>query len=239
MIRAGALSLAAALCSCAIDDRTVEVSPACVSPPADGRISDFPTARLGRCSEITCPGALAYSTTVSLGDGGVKGLAYSYEKPDSVVLALGLTGDLGRVSDDASALRVVVSYDSLARAVPTVVGGFAVELIDCVTTAGYTGIGFRTDGELGGCPLRFAAHIIDSGRGSGTSSAPCPLDDCFADTATAVTAGLNEVSFPVPGGDQPTSALVGMQWELGLPADGARTCAADFTLDDLRLLPAP
>jgi hypothetical protein len=34
-------------------------------------------------------------------------------------------------------------------------------------------------------------------------------------------------------------ALLGVQWELGLPADGARTCAADFTLDDLRLLPAP
>jgi len=58
MRRAATLSLAA-LCSCGIDARSVEVSPACVGAPSDGLVSDFSTARLGRCAGPTCPEALA------------------------------------------------------------------------------------------------------------------------------------------------------------------------------------
>jgi hypothetical protein len=238
MIKAGTLSLAA-LCSCAIDNRNVEgpQPQSCVNPPQGGLLSDFSTARLGRCMPTTCPDPLAYTPTVSLGMTGVPGLVFPYRRPESVVLALGLTGDLGVVSDDASALRVVMSYDSLGQAPPPVVGGFALRFLACVDTSGYAGVSFRTDGALGTCPLRVALQFTDGG--SATLGTPCALDECFADSSVAVTAGTLTVPIPAPRGAEGPHALVGMQWELGVPSDGARTCNANFTIDDISLVAKP
>jgi hypothetical protein len=248
MKRAAALSLAA-LCSCAIDDRRVEVRATCTGPPPGGLISDFSTAHLGTCRETPCPLAFAGSTTVSLGTDGVRGLVVPHDRPDSVVLALGLTGDLGSVRDDASALRVVVSYDSLARPAPArVVAGFAIAFLSCLDASGYAAVRFRTDGDLGTCPLRFAVQFGGAGQQSSTGAAGCPLVECDAATSVAVTAGLTTAPLPsVTGGASATgadaaaggTAISGLRWELGLPSDGSRRCSADFTIDDLELVAGP
>jgi hypothetical protein len=248
MRRAAALSLAA-LCSCGIDDRSVEVRPTCTSPPAGGLISDFSTAHLGTCPASTCPPRFAGSTTVSLGTDGVRGLVFPHDRPDSVVLALGLTGDLGSVRDDASALRVVVSYDSLARPAPvSVVGGFAIAFLSCLDASGYAAVRFRTDGDLGTCPLRFAVQFGGAGQQPSTGAASCPLVECEAATSVAVTAGLTTAPLrsatngpSAAGADAAAGGTVieGLRWELGLPIDGSRRCSADFTIDDLELVAAP
>jgi hypothetical protein len=233
MIKAGALSLAV-LSGCAIDGRSVEV--ACEPPPDAGLISDFSTAKLGNCPAMTCPGPLEGSTTASLGVAGVQGLVFQYQRPESVVLALALTGDLESVSDDTSALRVVMSYDSLGRDTPKLVAGFAIELLECIDTSAYAALSFRVDGELGICPLRFALHPGHAGDGMGMA---CPLTQCFAATTVTVMAGITTVPLPDPAGGEDAQALAGMQWELGLPSDGSKRCSADFTIDDIRLVPAP
>lgn len=249
MSTVAAWSLAAALCSCAIDDRSVEVRPAdCASPPAGGIVSDFPTARLGRCPATTCPGAFENSPTVTLGKDGVEGLVFPYHPDDTVVLALGLTGDLGSVRDPASALRVVASYDALARVAPTLVGGFAIQFSGCLDASAYAAVQFRIDGTLAACPLRFATR----GAGTGAPGTICPLAECSADPSVAVAVGLTTVPLsvaagagarpaPAPGdaGGVAGGVLFGLQWELGLPSDGGRQCSADFTIDDIRLVAAP
>jgi len=233
MRRAATLSLAA-LCSCGIDARSVEVSPACVGAPSDGLVSDFSTARLGRCAGPTCPEALAGQTTASLGTTGVSGIVFPYERPDSVVLALSLTGDLHSVRDETSALRIVMSYDSLAREVPARAGAFALELAPCLDASGFAGISFRIDGSLGSCPLRLAMLLRD--RNAATPDATCPLDRCRPGPGVDVGLGSTTMPLPDPIGARAPLELAGMQWQFVLPADGSRTCAADFTIDDLRLV---
>ena len=235
MTRAGVLALAA-LCSCAIDDRAVEVMPACAAAPDGGLISDFSTARLGTCQPGTCPDNLVGSSTVTLGAAGVGGLVFAYESPASVGLELGLTGDLLGASDAASALRVKVAYDSSGRDAPRLVAGIALRLVaGCLDTTGYQGVRFRVAGDLGTCPLRVAAPFAD--RDQGLQGPPCsPLDQCFAGASVAVATGATTVRLAAPSAEQ---VFAGMQWELGVPPDGAKTCAADFTIDDIELVAAP
>lgn len=235
MIRSAGLALAglfAVIGACSVDDRTVTVNRACMSPPASGLLSDFSTASLGRCPAPTCPGALEYSQSVALGLTGVPGLVFPYAAPASVTLTLGLTGDLASVHDDASALEVAARYDSTGRAPPALVAGFALRFVDagCVDVSGYAGVSFRLAGDLGGLPLRVAAQL--SGRDPPTADVPCPLDVCFATTCLTAAPGLTTVVWPAGAGSR---ALAGLQWELGLPADGSRATTADFTIDDLRL----
>jgi hypothetical protein len=232
-MRTTAATLAmAALSACAIDDRSVEIGRVCGDPPPSGLLSDFSTARAGFCPEQTCPATLKDSPTVSLGD-GLRGLVYPYRRPASVALRLEPTGDLTKVSDDTSALRVVVSYDASGRDPPALVGGFALQLLDCVTTSGFTGVSFRLVGELGTCPLRFTARF--AARGDDPTTLPCVLDDCY--TATTLAAKIDDNVAPVPPAPN-DRVLLGLQWELGLPPDGASTCHADFTIDDVKLVAA-
>ena len=230
-----ALSLAA-LASCAVDARDVTVRPACVSPAADGLIADFSTARQSHCPESICPGALAGSSVATLGDGEIRGLVFPYDRPDDTVLALAVTGDLELPSDPASSLRVVVSYDSFLRAPPPRVAGIALRFVGCVDGAGGTGLSFRVDGALGDCPLRVALQLTSAPTDSG--GAPCPIDQCFASSAVAVSNGITTVPFPGPRGLE-SNTVAGLQWELDVPVDGAIRCSADFTIDDLRVAPPP
>lgn len=223
MRRAGALALVAALSACAIDDRTVAVQRQCESAPADGLLSDFSTSRLGL-------GDLG--PTVSLGTAGTKGLFFTYRVPRFGTLELGLTGDLASVSDERSALRVVMDAGVLEPAAVAPLGGFAVRFEECVGLAENTAVTFRVDGNLGACPLRVGAQLI--ALDDDVLGEPCPLDECSASTSVAVGTGLT--TLPLPRGDA-GRVLGGLQWELGLPSGGAATCVADFTLDDLRLAP--
>jgi hypothetical protein len=113
-----------------------------------------------------------------------------------------------------------------AAAADTQGGGGAPDIAalgpDCVATTGYTTVRFRTDGELGACPLYLAARF-DAGAQRDTTGPPCALDDCFAATRVAVAAGITEIPVPMAVAGQPVPALAGMQWELDLPSDGART----------------
>ena len=75
--------------------------------------------------------------------------------------------------------------------------------------------------------------------GSATLGAPCALDHCFADTSIAVAAGTTTVPIAAPVGAEGIHALIGMQWEFGVPSAGARTCSADVTFDDIMLVAQP
>jgi hypothetical protein len=227
----------ALLCSCAIDDRGVEVGRVCMDPQSD-LISDFSTSRAGYCPEATCPATLKDSPTVSLGDPtvslgrGVRGLVYPYRRPASVELTLTPSGDLTKGNDPDAALHVVVSYDAAGRDPPPIVGAFALQLLDCVTTSGFTGVSFHLAGELGTCPLRFTARF--AARGDDPTTLPCALDDCYAATTLAATTGDNTAFLPAAPNDR---VFLGLQWELGPPPNSATTCHADFTIDDVRLEP--
>jgi hypothetical protein len=230
MTRVGALAFAA-LCSCAIDDRRVAVRPACVSPSPSGLLSDFSTARLGSCLPEACPDNLVGSSTVSLGTTGVKGLVFAYEKPASVTLKLGLTGDLLSARDASSALHVTVAYDPSGQDTPPLVAGVALRFLNCVDITGYGGMSFRVEGALGTCPMRVAAT-----RDEDPQAAPCPLDECFVGVSVPVATGVTTVPLSDHAGE---SVFAGAQWELGLPTDGSKSCAADFTIDDLQLVAGP
>ena len=109
-------------------------------------------------------------------------------------------------------------------------------LAACVDTAGYRGVRFSVGGDLGTCPLRVAAPFAD--RSKDPNAPPCgPNDQCFAGTTVAVAAGATTVRLPDPSVER---AFAGMQWELGPPPDGAKTCTpADFTIDDIQLVAEP
>jgi len=232
MRRAATLSLAA-LCSCGIDARSVEVSPACVGAPSDGLVSDFSTARLGRCAAPTCPEALAGQTTASLGTTGVSGIVFPYERPDSVVLALSLTGDLHSIRDETSALRIVMSYDSLAREVPRArrLRARARAVPRRVRLCGASAFASTGASGLSPAPRQLLARPQrrDAGR-------DLPLDRCRRALGSTSAWAARPCRCPTRSARGRPLELAGMQCQFALPADGSRTCAADFTIDDLRLV---
>ena len=231
MTRAGALAVAVALSACGLDDRTVAVSRRCETAPPDGLLTDFSTSRLGRCFPPLCEGALDSARTASLGTAGVTGLFFPYRAPRDGTLALGLTGDLASVSDDQSALSVVMDAGVVDAAALPPLGGFAVRFDECVTLADFSRVSFSVAGNLGACNLRVAPQLIAL---DDDLPETCPLDACAGSPPVTVTAGVTTVALPAAGSGR---VLAGLQWELGLPAPPATTCTADFTLDDLRLAP--
>jgi hypothetical protein len=64
------------------------------------------------------------------------------------------------------------------------------------------------------------------------------LDECSATNIVLDTTGA--ATLPFPGGRivAPMN-LVGLQWEFGIRSDHPGGCMADFTIDDIRLVPAP
>jgi hypothetical protein len=224
MTRASVVALLA-LGACAIDDRKVKVSGACVTPPAGGLISDFSAARRGICPASICSADLVGKPTVSLGVADVMGLVYpsSSSGPDFIALDVAPTVSTGDAAS-GQALRAVVD----SRPAPTDASiaheGFDLYLIDCVDASAYAGVSFTTDGDLGSCPLRFAVQFkaVDGGT--------------FVTPDIAVVAGATTLGFADERAAGGATELSGMQWELDLPTDQPGGCAADFTLDDIKLV---
>jgi hypothetical protein len=233
------------LCSCGIDDRSVDVR-SCVTAPETGVVASFSSARLGRCSAEICPEAFVGSQIVALGPGDLSGRVLPSQASPNVTLMLGLRGDLSLERDETDALRVALQLDTLA--VPeagTLTAGFALELIDCVAVSGWSSLSFRAEGNLGACPLRAALRI--AGAAHDTAASDCSLDavsgaqTCVTRTTPSVdvSPGVTTLTLPGGAGDDNESGLVAVQWEASLTADPPRRCDLVFTLDDIRLLRAP
>jgi hypothetical protein len=231
------------LCSCGIDERSVDVR-SCVTAPETGVIAAFSTARLGRCSAEICPEAFAGSQIVALGPGDLAGRVVPSEASPNVTLLLGLRGDLSLERDETDALRIALQLDTLA--VPeagTLTAGFALEFTDCVSVAGWTSLSFRAEGKLGDCPLRAALRFADAARD--TSASECANDPvsgvqtCVTRTTPSVDVlpGITTLTMPGGASNDNQSGLVAVQWEATLTTEPPRRC--DFTLDDISLLRKP
>jgi hypothetical protein len=211
--------------ACAIDDRKVKVSGACVTPPAGGLISDFSAARRGICPAGICSADLVGKPTVSLGVADVMGLIFPYSSPGPGFVALDVVSTMPP-GDAASGQALRAAVDSRPAQTDASIAheGFALYLIDCVDASAYAGVSFTTDGDLGSCPLRFSVQFkgIDGGD-SVTSGIP-------------VVAGTTTLGFADARGAGGATELAGMQWELDLPNNEPGGCVADFTLDDIKLV---
>jgi len=224
MTRASVVALLV-LGACAIDDRKVKVSGACVTPPAGGLISDFSAARRGICPAGICSADLVGKPTVSLGVADVMGLVYPYGSPGPGFVALDLVSTTP--PDDAAAgqaLRAAVDSRPPQTDASTAHEGFGLYLIDCLDVSAYAGLSFATDGDLGSCPLRFAVQFR-GGDGGTSVTAGIP-----------VAAGTTTLGFAGEWGAGGATELAGMQWELALSSDQPGGCVADFTLDDIKLV---
>lgn len=231
-----------ALCSCAIDDRRLKIVGACVTPPVGGLVSDFSAARQGRCSAQICPTDVD-SLTVSLGVGDLMGLVFPYRSAGLEVITLTPMSTTS-IGDAAvgQALRAAMVSGSPPTTPAIAHDGFALQFLDnsrsstlggCIDTSDYSAVSFTADGNLGNCPLRFAAQF-----NAGTFSTPCPLDECVATSTLVVAGGTTTLSLPDSGGLGRQTTLAGMQWEFSVPTDRPGGCTADFTIDDIRLVSA-
>ena len=234
MSRLGVLTLVA-LAGCAIDDRAVEVHPGCVDTAGSGTISDFSSARLGRCPPEICSEAFYYQQAVALGESDPPGLIVPYLETEGAALSLGLTGDLSKPSDASSALRITLEMDSLGEPISER-AGFALRFADCVDTSSYRELSFRVTGELEHCvELRFAAKW---GRANvDARTPPCHLEECFADASFPAASGVTSIPLPDPTEQEDGASLTTLQWEAATPAEQPSYCNVDFTIDDLRLVP--
>jgi hypothetical protein len=86
--------------------------------------------------------------------------------------------------------------------------------------------------RIGSCGLRFAASFKPAD--AGTLGVPCPIDECHAAASVAVGPGTTTLTF---AGGVGASALAGLQWEVTVPDDAPGGCTADFTIDDIPLVP--
>jgi len=226
MSRASVLALLVVLLgACAIDDRRVKVSGACVAPPAGGLISDFSAARRGLCPAGICSADLVGKPTVSLGVADVMGLIFPYSSPgpDFVALDVVSTTPTGATASD-QALRVEVDSRPAQTDASIAHEGFALYLIDCVDASAYSGVSFTTAGDLGSCPLRFAVQFKGADGGTSVTS------------GVPVAVGTTVLGFSDGGGAVGVTELAGMQWDIDVPNDQPGACTADFTLDDIELV---
>jgi hypothetical protein len=221
--------------SCAIDDRPLQVNGACTSASPGGLITDFSAARQGVCSAQNCPADLVESPTVSLGVADILGLVFPYRSPGlaAVLLTPGPTGGVDAAASE-QALRVVMNSRAAAGTSPGY-DGFALQFLSCVDASNAVGVAFMVAGDLGICPLRAVAQLKEAD--AGTFQTPCPFDQCFASLAVPVALGATTVTIVKQRGGQ--TALAGVQWEFSVPTGQSGGCKADFTIDDVRLVPGP
>lgn len=230
-----------AIGSCAIDDRVVTVPGVCVTPGAGGLVSDFSAAVEGHCSPDICPND-EESPTVSLGVGNVMGLVFPYRSTGLNAVTLTPTSDMS--AGDAGfgqALRAAM-VSGLPPAAPLLAhDGFALQFLDranpstlgaCVDISNFSAISFTTGGNLGNCTLRFSVQF-----NAGAFRVPCAIDTCPAPNIVLDAAGTATLALPGNFGVGRPTALAGMQWEFRVPTDRAGGCTADFTIDDIRLIP--
>ena len=224
---------------CTIDNRQVAFRTPCVTPPADGLLSDFSAARARSCPTGYCAADLVGSPSVSLGEGGRStGLVFPYASPGVGPVALGLAPS-GTATDAGTAQALRVSTPAYPADGPGTPDGFALRFGACVDTKGFTGMSFitgATAADVGTCPLRFAPEFLAQDAGTAVVQ---PLDQSDAAPVVPVTAGTTTLAFSGAAGiGLESTALAGMQWELTLPG-GALGCSADFTIDDIRLISPP
>jgi hypothetical protein len=222
-----------ALCSCAIDDRDVRLSGACVEPPIAGMVSSFSAARDRPCPPGICAADLGFSPAVSFDEADISGIVFAYRSAGLTAIALNLIPTLATSdSGPGQALRAHLVASGSPNSAPAH-DGFALRFAECVDTSAYSGVSFTTAGDLGGCPMRFAVQF-EEGDG-GTLSPLCPIDECFAPRSVLVAPGTTTLSFLEKGVGGPT-ALAGVQWEYSVPTDLAVDCTADFTIEEVRLV---
>jgi hypothetical protein len=231
-LRGGLVVLA--LCSCALDERHVEVDGPCTRPASDGLVVDFSEASQRSCPAGFCTHDLVGYDAVSLGEDAPAGLIFPYAPSDIDPV------DLGTVDSDAG--RAVWAAVSTAPPAPDATpapDGFALQFVRCVDTSGYSALSFSIDttgGDLGGCSLRSAAQLLESdGVGYGV---PLPLDEYPGGSAAPVQAGINTLPLS-PAGAASTHSLLGLQWEFTVETAHPAGCNAYFTLDDIRLVKSP
>lgn len=223
-----------------IDNRQVDFGSGCFVPQG-GLLSDFSEARVRSCPTGYCATELVGSDSVSLGEGtdAVKttGLVFPYASSGSFPVLLGLASTVSAAdAGTGQALRVATpAYPAGGASTPY---GFALRFASCVETKGYKGVSFTagpTAEDIGTCPLRFAVEFLPADAGS---VAVQPLDESAAASIVPVTAGATTLLFGESAGVSQPSVLAGMQWEFTLPG-GTMGCNADFTIDDIRLIPLP
>jgi hypothetical protein len=222
-----------ALASCSVDDRKLQVIGACVAPGTGGLVADFSDARPGTCIAGLCSPDLVGSPTVSLGTTRIEGLVVPYRSPGLQTIALTLAAS--QPEGDAApgqALRAIVDSRSLPIDASIAHEGLALEFIACLDASAYSGVSFATAGDLGSCGLRFAAAFTSAD--AGTLGIPCPIDECHAASSVAVAPGTTTLTFAGGGNGH---VLAGLQWEFTVPDDPPGGCTADFTIDDIRLVP--
>jgi hypothetical protein len=196
-----------------------------------GLITDFSDARTRSCPSGYCSELFVGSAAVILEQSRVA-LFFPYAAPGMPPVVLGVA----RIppGDDAGDPKLLSALDS-GPSTATVADGFALRLMQCIDTSGYSAVSFTTDTsslDLGNCALRFSAQLAESQ--ADPYREPTPLDEAEEDVVT-VTAGT--VTLPLGGDGARGRALIGMQWEFTVPAGVPAGCSAYLLLDDLRLVP--
>jgi hypothetical protein len=235
---AAGLAFALAGSGCVIDERQVEVRPSCVAAPDGGLISDFSSARLGRCGPPTCSDAFTAAPEVALGGPDFSGLIFPTQQTAGTVLVLGLTGDVLAESDPSSALRVVTRLDPAGQPdVAALRTAFTLQFIGCLDSTGFAGISFRTDGDLKPClELRVAARLAEAHAEARAPGPGCASDVCLAEGSTSVQTGLTTLAFPEPTLGNLVNTFKSLEWNARIPEKSVDICTSDFTIDDIRLV---
>jgi len=159
----------------------------------------------------------------------------------------------GGLSTSTANVDIAVDQQNLnvmATVVPGAYAGFGLLFDQCATVAAYSGVRFSMQGSTGGCALELQLETYDQRPGNQSPPGGCDRDAgvsaCLnypvahdlptpANTADWITV---DVPFSSVTGWSATAAgeIVGLQWQLTLPAGGA-ACAANFRIDDVQFVP--
>jgi len=212
------------------------VNAACVDPPASGVIASFAEAGLRGCPAGFCAPDLVGTTAVSLGEGSLGGIVFSYRASDTMPVTLGVRGPSTDGSPGGNALGAAIGAGSVPVLISSAPLGFALRFVDCVDARGFGALTFTVsiiDGDIDACPLRFGAQLMAPTPVTLGAAAPLGADGNAA--TTNVAEGTNTLVLDDSGESPGPTALFGMQWEFAAPGPDPLPCSAYLAIDDIRL----
>ena len=209
-----------------LNGRGLQRPPCTGSSPASSIIADFSDAFATR------PGSFVFST----------GGTFTYASAHLTPPALSLLSTDGTAAGQK--LAVSINTGTPPADTPFAWDGFGLYFNKCTDASSYSGIRFTIIGDVGACPIQFAAQfsedddvVADSAFGS------CTAASCFSPMVQPVGAGTTTVHFAELAGGSPMSTvdaarLTGVHWQV-MPPTGvsAAACTANFTVDDVSFIP--
>jgi hypothetical protein len=122
--------------------------------------------------------------------------------------------------------------------------GFGVFFDSCIDASAFNAVKFTVAGDLGNCPIRFAATSSQTVVPANHPLGSCTLANCFPPSIPLKSTGTTIVRFSdFPSGNAGSpdlvdpSALIGVEWQMDTSVDFA--CHANFVVDDLSFVSMP